>query len=90
MKQYAQITPKLPKKLRRDAHISSVTSKGQTTIPADMRRETGIMPGSNVHFVLENGRIILEKVQPVDERWNAGQSAMMSEWNSADEDAYND
>jgi AbrB family looped-hinge helix DNA binding protein len=72
------------------SHISSVTSKGQATIPADIRREVGIGPGDKVLFSLEGGRIVIEKSQAIDDLWNAGQSAMLSEWNNPDEDVYND
>jgi AbrB family looped-hinge helix DNA binding protein len=66
-----------------------VSSKGQTTIPAEFRRKAGIGPNDSVEFVYESGRIVMTKAQPVDHIWNAGQSAMMTEWNNADEDVYN-
>ena len=75
---------------RHKSLISSVTSKGQATIPSDIRRKAGIETGDKVLFSFENGRIILEKAQPVDMLWNKGQSDMMVEWNDPDEDAYND
>jgi AbrB family looped-hinge helix DNA binding protein len=71
-------------------HISSVTSKGQATIPADIRRDAGIEAGDKVLFSFEGGRIVIEKSQAVDDVWNAGQSAMLGEWNNPDEDVYND
>jgi antitoxin PrlF len=71
-------------------HISSVTSKGQATIPADIRRDAGIAAGDKVLFSFEDGRIVIEKSQAVDDAWNAGQSAMLGEWNNPDEDVYND
>ena len=71
-------------------HISSVTSKGQATIPADIRRDAGIEAGDKVLFSFEDGRIVIEKSQAIDDVWNAGQSAMLGEWNNPDEDVYND
>ena len=35
---------------------SSVTSKGQVTIPKDVRRELGIRQGSRVGFQVRNGK----------------------------------
>jgi AbrB family looped-hinge helix DNA binding protein len=35
---------------------SSVTSKGQVTIPKEVRRELGIRQGSRVAFAVKNGR----------------------------------
>jgi antitoxin PrlF len=75
---------------RSASHISSVTSKGQATIPADIRRQAGIEPGDRVRFSFDGDRIVLEKSQRVDDLWNAGQSAMLGEWNNPEEDVYND
>ena len=74
----------------RAGHLSSVTSKGQTTIPADIRREAGIKPGDRVLFSFKDGRISIEKTQEIHDLWNAGQSQMMGEWSNPDEDVYND
>jgi AbrB family looped-hinge helix DNA binding protein len=71
-------------------HVSRVSSKGQTTIPAEFRRKAGIGPKDSVEFVFESGRIVMTKVQPIDAVWNAGQSALMTEWNNDDENVYND
>jgi len=39
---------------------STVTAKGQTTIPRDVRAAAGLRPGDRVHYtVLEDGTIIL-------------------------------
>jgi AbrB family looped-hinge helix DNA binding protein len=76
------------------ARLRSVTAKGQMTIPADIRRKAGIEAGDKLLFSIKNGKITVEKTgasrQIVDDAWNAGQSAMMGEWNHPDEDAYND
>jgi len=40
---------------------SKVTSKGQITIPQDVREKFGIKPGDTVYFLEEDGRIILLK-----------------------------
>lgn len=39
-----------------------VTEKGQITIPKRLRDAAGILPGSRVSFVLEGGKIIIQKV----------------------------
>ena len=40
-----------------------VTSKGQATIPQELREKVGIMPGSEVEFVAEGGRLYVRKVR---------------------------
>jgi len=38
-----------------------VTSKGQVTIPIEIRSLLGILPNSDVEFIEENGRVELRK-----------------------------
>lgn len=40
---------------------SSVTTKGQVTIPIELREKLGIKPGDRVGFVDEGGRIVLQR-----------------------------
>ena len=40
-----------------------VTSKGQVTIPQDIREKTGIAPGSQIEFVLEGSRLYIRKTE---------------------------
>ncbi len=51
--------------------MSTVTAKGQITIPKPVREALGLVPGSQVDFVVESGRAILQRrVAPeVFERW---------------------
>jgi AbrB family looped-hinge helix DNA binding protein len=44
-------------------HTSTITSKGQVTIPAEMRKILGLAPGKQVAFQLEDGHITLEAVR---------------------------
>jgi AbrB family looped-hinge helix DNA binding protein len=42
---------------------TTVTSKGQVTVPKPVRERLGIVPGSKVEFELaEDGRVVLTKV----------------------------
>ena len=40
---------------------SSVTTKGQVTIPIELREKLGIKPGDRVGFVDEGDRIVLQR-----------------------------
>jgi antitoxin PrlF len=40
-----------------------VTTKGQVTIPQDLRTKVGIVPGSEVEFFEDEGRLYLQKVE---------------------------
>jgi len=39
---------------------ATVTSKGQVTLPVELRRELGIQPGQTIGFRQEGGRAVLE------------------------------
>lgn len=39
-----------------------ITSKGQVTIPIGIREAAGLLPGTEVEFVLENGAVRLRPV----------------------------
>ena len=70
--------------------VSALSSKGQATIPVEIRRELGLEPGNFVAFSIKNGEVTVKKAQGIDDAWNAAQSAMLSEWNDPDLDIYND
>ena len=38
-----------------------VTDKGQVTIPIGIRRKTGLLPNTDVEFVISGKRVILRK-----------------------------
>ncbi len=44
---------------------STVTTKGQTTLPRDVRQALGLSGGDRVRYVILDGEIRLLKVQPV-------------------------
>ena len=39
---------------------SAITTKGQVTVPAELREKLGIKPGDSVGFGEEGGRLILQ------------------------------
>ena len=44
---------------------SRMTSKGQITVPADLRKELGLKPGDRVEFVREDGSIRIQRAGSV-------------------------
>ena len=38
-----------------------ITSKGQITIPQEIREQCGLLPHTRVRFVVEGGRVLIEK-----------------------------
>ena len=47
---------------------SNLTSKGQVTIPAELRRDLGLKPGDKVRFVKRGSKVTIEAVvePPID------------------------
>lgn len=72
-------------------NISTLTSKGQTTIPAELRNALGLKAGDSVFFELENDHLILTKIETFDKPWHQTISKTLSEWaSSEDEEDYRD
>lgn len=40
-----------------------ITSKGQVTIPQDIRRRAGLAPEMDVEFAIEGGQVVLRKAK---------------------------
>ena len=40
-------------------HSSSISSKGQVTIPVEIRKRLGVSAGDKVDFVVEQGAVVL-------------------------------
>lgn len=38
---------------------SALTTKGQITIPVDIRRQLGLHPGDKIGFMIEDNRVVL-------------------------------
>lgn len=54
---------------------STITSKGQTTLPKDVRQALGLKPGDKVRYlILDDGEVRLVRVRPVRELAGALQS----------------
>ena len=72
-------------------HASKLSTKGQVTIPADLRKASGIEPGDMVTYELQGKSLKLRKVEPFDAAYHAAVAETLEEWNSPeDEEAFND
>jgi len=49
------------------AAISKITSKGQTTVPQEVRAALNSKPGDSLAWEIDvNGRVVVRRVQPAD------------------------
>jgi antitoxin PrlF len=70
---------------------STVTSKGQTTIPARVRKALHLHSGDVVVFEIKGNKAIIEKADPFDYTYHRALAKTLTEWeSSADDEAYND
>jgi antitoxin PrlF len=72
--------------------IAKITTKGQTTIPQDIRAALGVGPGDLLAWeVTADGSARVRRVQPLDLDYLRAVEGTLSEWaGAADEDAYRD
>jgi len=70
---------------------SKVTQKYQATIPQAIREKLAIEKGDRVIFEIEDEKVVLKKISPLDWEYLESLSATLGEWSSdADEEAYRD
>jgi AbrB family looped-hinge helix DNA binding protein len=72
--------------------LATISAKGQTTIPRDVRTKLGLNPGDHILFEFdenEKGEVVLRKVRAVDEQndWNKFMEMTLApEWGTDDDD----
>jgi len=49
-----------------------ITSKGQVTIPQEIREQCGLLPHTQVRFIVEHGRVLIEKEPEEPSRGSEG------------------
>jgi AbrB family looped-hinge helix DNA binding protein len=67
--------------------LSRLTSKGQATIPAEVRKALRLSAGDRVAFELAHGKVTLRKVDPMDRAFLKFSEAAFEEWNGPDDEA---
>ena len=72
--------------------VAKITSKGQTTIPQDVRAALHVAPGDLIAWeVGQDGTATVRRVQPMDIEYLRAIEGTLSEWSgAADEEAYHD
>lgn len=50
----------------RMSHFSTMTSKGQLTVPQEIRKRLGLETGDRVEFVVEEGRTVIRPARGED------------------------
>ena len=74
-------------------NASKVTTKGQVTIPKEVRERLRVGAGDVIAYeFLENGLVVVRKMEPFDAGWHSALSTTLAdEWNSPeDNEAFGD
>ena len=70
---------------------SRLSSKGQVTIPAEIRDKLRLEAGDVVIYELRDEVVVLRRAEPFDVAYHAALSDTLDEWSSPeDEDAFRD
>jgi antitoxin PrlF len=71
--------------------VTKLTSKGQTTIPREVRDKLALRPGDVIVFEIEGDVVRLRKVEPLDLGYLRAVQTTLCEWESPeDAEAYDD
>jgi len=72
-------------------HTSRLSSKGQVTIPKEIREAIGLEPGNMIAYEVQNGSVILSRVEAFDAVFHEALAKSLEEWDSPeDEEAFRD
>jgi len=58
--------------------VMRITAKGQVTIPQEIRQTAGLMPGTEVEFVVDAGAVLLVKASHPSARKSRGEKLVAS------------
>ena len=71
--------------------VAKLTSKGQTTIPREVRDKLALRPGDVIAFEIEGDVVRLRKVEPLDLGYLCAIQTALGEWESPEDvQAYDD
>ena len=66
--------------------ISRLSSKGQVTIPREIRTALHLEPGDLVVYEVKDDKAILRRAEPFDAAYHSAVSETLEEWGSIDDD----
>jgi antitoxin PrlF len=71
--------------------VSKVSSKGQVTIPKEVRDCLRARPGDLIEYELQGNVAVVRRIEPFDRAFHAALSDTLIEWSSPeDEKAFRD
>lgn len=66
--------------------LSKITTKGQATIPAKVRKLLGVGPGDSLLFTIEKGRVTVKRAEKLDAGFLKLATDSFADWNTPEAD----
>jgi antitoxin PrlF len=70
----------------RKDYTSTVSRKGQTTLPAAVRKLLQVQSGDSILYEMENEAVRIRKATPLDLSWAKAVESTLTEWSGPDDD----
>jgi len=70
---------------------SSLTQKGQTTIPVQIRQALNLKSGDRLSYEIHDHEVLIKKIDPLDLLYHQSLGKALGEWlTKEDDDAFGD
>jgi antitoxin PrlF len=66
--------------------FGKVTSKGQVTLPKEVRKRLRLEPGDTLAYEIEEDAVRIRKVEAFNVAWHRAVAGTLEEWNSPEDD----
>ena len=71
--------------------LTRISSKGQVTIPKQVRHKLGVRPGDVIAYEMRGNSVTLRRIEPFDLAFHSAVSQTLDEWTTPeDEEAFRD
>ena len=68
-------------------HFAKITSKAQTTVPAEVRKALKAGPGDTLAYRVGPHGVVVSKAEPLDWEYLSSLEKTLGEWNTAEDAA---
>ena len=68
------------------AALAKLTSKGQVTVPKEIRIKLRLKPGDTLIYEIEGNTVRLRRAEGFDAAWHRAISSSLDEWASPEDD----
>ena len=70
----------------KDQIVSTISQKGQTTIPAVIRRLLHVYPGDMIKYDIHKDGVQIRKIAGIDLKWAKAIESTLTEWSDPEDD----